>query len=84
MYVLHCNGTANKYFQKLERLAKLTGQRSEEEERGAMVRALQRGIPSSYINMIANIRTNVSTMYPEWKAHICEMYEQRQRQYILQ
>ena len=33
------NGSANDYFQELERLAKLAGRRTEEEDRGIMVRA---------------------------------------------
>ena len=36
------------------------------------------------MHMIANIRENVPTTYPGWKTHICKMYEERQRQYIIQ
>ena len=70
------NGPANDYFQELERLAKLAGQRAEEKDRGIMVQALRKGVPSSYIHMITNIGDNIPTTYPGWKACICKMYEE--------
>ena len=78
------NGSANDYFQELERLAKLAGRRTEEEDRGIMVRVVRRGVPYSYIKMIGDMGDNVPDTYPRWKVRISKMYEERQKQYIIQ
>ncbi len=70
---------ATVFFQRLEREAKLAGRRDDTDARGAMVAAVQQGVPSSYTSTIANIGFGIPTTYDEWKEHILVMYEEWER-----
>ncbi|SJL16074.1 uncharacterized protein ARMOST_19590 [Armillaria ostoyae] len=72
---------ASQFFYELEKEAKLAGRRNDESERGTLVAACRRGLPESYTAMIANIGRNIPQTYPEWKAWILIMYDERQKNY---
>ncbi len=76
------NGATTTYFQKLEEEAKLAGLQSDEHERGVMVKVVQLGVPSNYTTFITNTRFNIPHTYPEWKACIVMMYEERQKKWV--
>ncbi len=61
------SNAATVYFQKLEREAKLAGRQDNTDPRGAMVTAIQQGVPYSYTSIIANISVGIPGMYDEWK-----------------
>ncbi|SJL01347.1 uncharacterized protein ARMOST_04667 [Armillaria ostoyae] len=46
-----------------------------------MVKAIRLGVPSSYMMFIANSGDNMPHTYPEWRVHIIQMHEERQRKW---
>ncbi len=70
------------YFQKLEREAKLAGRWDDTNPQGAMVMAIQQGVPYSYTSIIANIGVGILGTYDEWKERILLMYKEHQCNYI--
>lgn len=76
------NDPAPLYFQKLEREAKLANRLTDETDHGALIQAVCKGIPPHYTSMIANISFGISRTYPEWKRCICQMYDERQKQWV--
>ncbi|PBK71051.1 hypothetical protein ARMSODRAFT_1017817 [Armillaria solidipes] len=44
--------------------------------------ATQARVPGSYITFIANVGENIPQTYPEWKAQIIIMYEERQKKWV--
>ncbi|PBK62838.1 hypothetical protein ARMSODRAFT_895266 [Armillaria solidipes] len=73
------NNPATKYFQKLEEEAIQAGRRNKTGPRDLMVRAIRLRVPSDYTSFIANHGENIPTDYDSWKARICAMYEERQK-----
>ncbi len=69
------NNPTHIYFRKLKREAKLANQLDDESDRGTLVRAVCKGIPSGYAHIIANIGIGVPRTYLEWKHHILQMYD---------
>lgn len=67
---------AHLYFWKLEREAKLVNQLADKTDRGTLIWAVRKGIPSHYANMIANISFGIPHTYSEWKHHILQMYNE--------
>ncbi len=65
------------FFQQMEREAKLARRLDDQSERGVLVEAVQKGIPCDYSQIIANIGFGILHTYPEWKACIITMYEER-------
>lgn len=76
------NNLAHLYFRKLEQEAKLANQLSNKTDCGALVRAVRKGIPTSYAHMIANIGFRIPRTYPQWKQCILQMYDERQKQRV--
>ncbi|SJL16841.1 uncharacterized protein ARMOST_20370 [Armillaria ostoyae] len=85
MYALRMTGTmtATEYLQELEKLAKKAKLQHDTNDRGHMVMVLRQGVPTSYTNMIANIRTNIPVGYEQWGQRIIVMNEERQRKAAL-
>ncbi|SJL04216.1 uncharacterized protein ARMOST_07577 [Armillaria ostoyae] len=75
-------GNATSYFQELEKLAKLTRRLHKQEEKGLMVKAVYLGVPELYTKSITMTGFNIPRTYPEWKARIITMYEERQKKWV--
>ncbi len=72
------------YFRKLEREAKLANQLADQTDRGNLVKAVRRGIPQSYAQIITNIGFRIPRMYPQWKQRILQMYDECQKQRVFE
>ncbi len=74
---LRMTGPAYLFFRQMEREAKLARLLDDQSERGVLVEAVQKEIPCDYSRIIVNIGFGIPCTYPEWKAHIITMYEER-------
>ncbi len=74
---LRMTGPAYLFFRQMEREAKLANHLNDQSEHGVLVEAVRKGIPCDYSRIIANIGFRIPCTYPEWKAHVITMYEER-------
>ncbi len=74
---LRMTGPAYLFFRQMEKEAKLARRLDDQSKRSVLVEAVRKGIPRDYSHIIANIGFGIPCTYPEWKAHIITMYEER-------
>lgn len=78
------NGPATTFFQNLEIQAKLAGLADADGRQEKKVLAMRLGIPQSYTCTIINQGIGMPKTYPEWKARVLDLYEERQMQAVFE